>query len=401
MLLIDTCILLDYPQIIQQEQDILIATDTLRELDGLKLSSNSETAFKARRAAVVISRNLKKIKWNENYENSKLKVDDKLLQIAKDTDSTLITNDVYLKVKANIREIPTQGYGGTESYSGVRYINIDIDENGYNKDFDDYLAGARKIEGIRNNEYVIFKTSDTQETLCHCINRNGELKPLRKLAIQNKWINKITPKNDEQICLFDALTATSNTIIYAGGSFGTGKSFLLNNYALQELERGNINKIVYVPNNAFTADTIDIGSLPGTLLEKTTGQIGPLVDLIGIDEINYKLNNEELEVVPMSFIRGRSFQKSIIIVNEAQNLTEDHIKLLIGRCGAGSRIFFDGDLKQADSEIFKNKSGLKLLLNLSESEIYSQIFATVRLQSVERSLTAQAADYLDNLLGRI
>ena len=176
---------------------------------------------------------------------------------------------------------------------------------------------------------------------------------------------------------------------------------MLNNYALWQLEQGNIRKIVYVPNNAFAANTIDIGSLPGDVLSKTVGQIGPLVDLIGIDQINRKLEEEELEVVPMGFMRGRNFTDSIIIVNEAQNLTEDHIKLLIGRCGQGSRIFFDGDLKQPDSEIFKNKSGLKLLLQLSESPEFSKIFSTVRLQSGERSITARAADYLDNLLGNI
>lgn len=113
------------------------------------------------------------------------------------------------------------------------------------------------------------------------------------------------------------------------------------------------------------------------------------------------MRTEQLEIVPMSFIRGRSFQDSIIIVNEAQNLTEDHVKLLIARCGEGSRIFFDGDFKQADSAIFRNKNGLKLLLNLRKSPIYSKIFATVKLVTIERSLTAQASSYLDDLTGGI
>ena len=179
------------------------------------------------------------------------------------------------------------------------------------------------------------------------------------------------------------------------------KSFILNNFAIQELEKGKIKKIVYVPNNAFTENTIDIGSLPGELLSKTIGQIGPLIDLVGIDQIQDWIKTEQLEVVPMSFIRGRSFQDSIVIVNEAQNLTEDHIKLLIGRCGEGTRIFFDGDIKQADSNIFRNKNGLKLLLKLRNSEQYSKIFATVKLETVERSITARASEYLDSLMGSI
>lgn len=403
-ILVDTCILLDYPQIIQKEDNIIIATDTLKELDGLKLNPNNEVAFKARRAAVVISRNMNKLRWNSAYENDKEKVDDKLLKVAELEGAVLVTNDVYLKVKATIHDIPTEGYGGTAQYTGVKYIYLDLDDNEYNEELEKLLSGEKKIDDIRENEYVIFRrqpAEESSETICICVNKNGQLKPIGKTAIKNKYISKITPKNDEQICLFDALNTPSNSILYAGGSWGVGKSYLLNNYALQELEQGNIRKIVYVPNNAFAENTMDIGALPGGLLDKTLGQVGPLVDLIGIDQINRRLEEEELEVVPMGFMRGRSFTDSIIIVNEAQNLTEDHIKLLVGRCDKGSRIFFDGDLKQADSEIFRNKSGLRLLLNLSESPCYSKIFSTVRLQSVERSLTAQAADYLDNLQGNI
>ena len=146
---------------------------------------------------------------------------------------------------------------------------------------------------------------------------------------------------------------------------------------------------------------MELGALPGELLSKVVGQIGPMVDLIGLDWIEKLISRDELEVVPMSSIRGRSFEDSIIIINEAQNLTEDHIKLLIGRCGRGSRIFFDGDMRQADSAIFKNKNGLRLLLKLSNSDKFADIFGTVRLEKVERSKTAQAADYLDEITGGV
>lgn len=142
---------------------------------------------------------------------------------------------------------------------------------------------------------------------------------------------------------------------------------------------------------------MDIGALPGELLSKIEGQIGPLIDLVGIDEVQRMIALEQLEIVPMGFIRGRSFTDSIVIVNESQNLTEDHIKLLIARCGDGTRIFFDGDIKQADSQLFRNKNGLKLLLNLRKSPIYSKMFATVQMVTIERSRTAQAADYLDQI----
>lgn len=416
MYLIDTNVLMDFPQVIEELEPIVIITDVLKELDGLKMNINPDISFKARRAAVVISRNLDKIKWDSSTESTGNTVDDKLIKVASRDKLTLVTNDVYLKVKSIIKNVDTRGYGGGDDYSGIFYWDIDYSD-GYNQELKDAIENHKVPTGIKfyNNQYVIARNKniiekdengeEVHEFLHSFVYKNGELKPLtnnyQKTFIKNKWIGKIFPKNSEQSCLFDALNNKDNTIIYAGGKFGTGKSFILNNFALQELESENIRKIVYVPNNAFTENTIEIGSLPGELLDKTIGQIGPLVDLIGIDAISNMITYDQLEVVPMSFIRGRSFSNAIVIVNEAQNLTEDHIKLLIARCGEGTRIFFDGDYKQADSHIFRNKNGLKLLMNLKNSPIFSNIFAAVKLIKTERSFTAQASDYLDNCLGNI
>lgn len=101
--------------------------------------------------------------------------------------------------------------------------------------------------------------------------------------------------------------------------------------------------------------------------------------------------------MPISLARGRNIENSIIIVNEAQNLTEYHIKLLLGRVGEGSRIFFDGDLKQTDKRVFEEQNGLKLLTRLSESNEYKSLFAHVNLIKSERSKTAMAAQFLDEI----
>ena len=82
---------------------------------------------------------------------------------------------------------------------------------------------------------------------------------------------------------------------------------------------------------------------------------------------------------------------------EAENLTEEHIKLLRARCGKNTKIFFDGDIHQADSAIFKDRNGLKLLLKLHESAEFAPLFSTVQLITIERSIVAGAADFLDNI----
>ena len=126
--------------------------------------------------------------------------------------------------------------------------------------------------------------------------------------------------------------------------------------------------------------------------------MGQIVDILGDSiEVERLYNDGLIEIMPIAVARGRNLEKSIVIVNEAQNLTEDHIKLLIARCAAGTRIFFDGDTKQTDAKIFREKSGLKLLTKLKDSEKFGDLFSMVRLESIERSRTAQAAQYLDEI----
>lgn len=271
-LIIDTNIIMDWPQIITKEEDnLIILTDVLRELDGLKANINPEIAFKARRAAILISRNMGKLEFKDNYEELKIPVDDKLLMAAKELNGILITNDVYLKIKATLKGIETHGYGDVDEYSGVRTILLAADDNKYHPSLEYILENKKLPEGekpLNENEYLIVKNLSKEidgdyELLFIGVNRSNQIEEIRKTAIYNSWINKITPRNLEQICLFEALQNKDASVVYAGGTYGCGKSYILNNYAIGELERGHIDKIVYVPNNAFTENTMEIGHLPG------------------------------------------------------------------------------------------------------------------------------------------
>jgi predicted ribonuclease YlaK len=390
---------------------LIIATSVLRELDGLKKNINPETAAAARKAAVYISNNLDNLTWFYECENEdwqKIPVDDQLLKITEKVNGILLTNDVYLKVKAIIHGISTKGYSIKENYTGIEYLILEFDENGYNEILDNILQTGEKPEDIElfENQYLIVKNKNSvikdkygiedYEVMATFVYRNKKLHYVDNLKIKNQWINCIVPRNTEQMCLFEALNNKEISIICAGGKQGRGKSFILNNYALQELEKENIQKIVYVPNNSYTEDSMDIGALPGEALDKLAPMFGTLTDLIGIDYVSKLIQDEKLEICPIGYMRGRSFNNSIIIVNEAQNLTESHIKLLIARCGEGTRIFFDGSLYQIDKKTFKNKNGLKSLFKLRLSKLYSKIFAAVNLVKTERSFTAQAAEWLED-----
>lgn len=402
--IIDTNVLLDYPQVVEdKENTIIIPTGVLKELDGLKKHINPDIATHARRAAIYISKNMDTLRWYDcdKFDLSKIPVDDQLIKIGKDVDGIVITNDIYLKVRCIIQKVKTKGYSPKDDYTGVEYWYVDSIENekdqvDLSKLLNDNILPPEIT--LYENQYLIIKEKSTDKTIKIYVMKDGKPEEVENKKIRNQWIDYIYPRNSEQTCLFNALNNKDNTIIYAGGKYGTGKSFILNNFALQELEKGNIRKIIYIPNNSYVEGSMELGFLPGTDIEKVIPSIGPLIDLVGKDFVNQMIMKEELEIVPLAYIRGRSFKDSIIIVNEAQNLTEDHLKLLIARCGENSRICFDGDIKQADSQLFRNKNGLKLLLNLRKSPIYCHKFATVNLLKTERSATAEAAQYLDDLM---
>ena len=378
----------------------------LREIDDLKKSQNSEIGQKARKAAVFISKNMDNIEFYL-ADPKRTPADDQLLLLTQERKGILVTNDVSLKVRAIALGVDTEGYSWDGDYTGIYYLKstdvpqevyysilAELNESGkyecedHTFSYNEYLIVPPYNEDASNGDTSIFKYNGITFDRVHF------------KTIPTNWLLKgheIKPRNVEQICLFDAILNSQNKILYVGGPFGTGKTFSTHHYAINQLETGKIKKIIYVPNNSYTQNTMDLGALPGDLIEKVQPIIGPLIDIVGIDQVLDWLRVGQVEIVPVAYIRGRNFTDSIVIVSEAENLTEEHIKLLVGRCGEGTRIFFDGDIHQADSAIFKDRNGLKLLLKLHESKELSHIFATVQLVRIERSEVAAAADYLDKL----
>lgn len=406
MKVIDTNILLHNPNILEEIEDAVITIRVIEEIDGLKKNSNPEVAYQARRASYAILSNDNKITYCKERKD-KLSVDDELVYFAKKHKWELITNDLNLQIKCRFNKVKCSGYSKVkDNYTGVIYLPLDFDDAGYNKVLEDMLNTKTPPQEMYENQFLIIQDKSKEVTdsygqkhkqvVMSFICKNGKLEIVDNQFIKNKFVNTIKPRNAEQECLIKLLKDRNISIVLAAGTFGVGKSYLLINYALQELEKGNINKIIYVPNNSFNENTREIGALPGDLFDKESIHMGTLMDIVGPIVVEEMVNEEKIEVAPISTMRGRSFANCIIIVNEAQNLTEDHVKLLIARCGDGTRIFFDGDIKQADSHVFRNKNGLKLLSKLKNSPIFSKIFGTVRLVNIERSLTAQASAYLDD-----
>ena len=152
-------------------------------------------------------------------------------------------------------------------------------------------------------------------------------------------------------------------------------------------------KIVWVRNNVGVKDTKDIGALHGNTIDKIFPYVMPLADHVGgVDGIEMLMRQGKLEVQHLGFIRGRDIKNSIILCSEAENLTKQHVQLLIGRVGEGSSLWLDGDFKQVDSKIFEENSGLNIAIDKLKG---NKLFGFVHLEKSERSETAALADLLD------
>lgn len=391
MKLVDTNVLLDYPRIIENYDDIVLHISVLKELDNLK-NKNQEVGKKARKASNLIFANKNKITFNKDVIRDDY-VDDVLIYLAKKNKYIIVSNDINMLIKCEFENIESMTYSyPSDNYDGITRLEANRD----NETIARIYEGGPCNLSLHENEYVFIYDENNVDIFK---NKKNELIKCPYLAIdQTEYNEKVKPRNPEQRALIYTLLDKDNTIVFATGNYGTGKSYLLYSFALHELAKGSIEKIVIVPNNAQNENTRELGTLPGDIFSKEIVYMGQIIDIIGDSiEVERLYNDGLIEIMPIAVARGRNLENCIVIVNEAQNLTDDHIKLLIARCAEGTRIFFDGDVKQTDAKVFRDKNGLKLLTKLKDSKKYSDLFSMVRLESIERSRTAQAAQYLDEV----
>lgn len=138
--------------------------------------------------------------------------------------------------------------------------------------------------------------------------------------------------------------------------------------------------------------TKDIGAIPGDELQKLFPFLGPFRDHAGDEAVKTMLAKGTLVVEPLQFIRGRNFENSLIMCSECENLTKEHIQLIIARAAEGSEVWFDGDTRQRDKAIFEKSRGVETMI---ETFAGKELFGYVNLVKSERSATAAMADLLN------
>ena len=223
--------------------------------------------------------------------------------------------------------------------------------------------------------------------------QDGKYKEVYRKPVESMALGRVRPKNPEQQFAIDLLLDDSVTVKLITGGFGSGKTFLACCTAFQMMQEGRYDKIVWVRNNIEVKDSNPIGALPGDYASKMNIWAMPLADhLGGRDELDMQIQRGKVEVEHLGFMRGRDIKNSIIFVTEAEHLTRDHVKLLLGRVAEGSIIIFEGDCQQIDKKAFEQSNGLMSAIDCLKG---NRLFSYVHLRESVRSETAKLADLLD------
>lgn len=150
-----------------------------------------------------------------------------------------------------------------------------------------------------------------------------------------------------------------HTLVFGVGPAGTGKTYLAVAMAVTAFKRGEVDKIV-LTRPAIEAGE-KLGFLPGDLQTKVDPYLRPLYDalqeMFGVDNYLTLIERGIIEIAPLAYMRGRTLSRAFIILDEAQNTTNEQMKMFLTRMGEGSKTVVNGDLTQID--LPRGESGLK------------------------------------------
>ena len=388
------------------EDEFYLSSKSIEELENIKVSQNkdSQIKYQARKVSHLLDEyygeyNVKVVNI-EHYkvlEEFNLPVSNDNLIIAgcyllnKIEPIEFITNDIACRVIArDIFGLESNGVNTENNYEDYTGFKVEMLSDYEMADL--YQNSTVNIYNCLINQYLLIEDYDGE--IVDKLKWNGEkYVSLSYNPINNDFTGKIKPKNLEQELAFDMLQDNKTTIKVLAGNYGTGKDFLMISTALQLMKNNKYDKIMWVRNNIEVKNTKPIGFLPEGLNSKLLPFAMVMADHVGGESgLSMLIDSGKVEIQHLGFIRGRDIKNTIIICSEAENMTKEHIQLLIGRVGEGSTLWLNGDYRQVDDKVFESNNGLTTAIEKLKG---NSKFGFVKLLKTERSETSAMADLLD------
>ena len=167
-------------------------------------------------------------------------------------------------------------------------------------------------------------------------------------TILTTWKRKVAPRSPNQHYYIKSLMRTELAV--GVGPAGTGKTYLAVAVAVAMLKNRQVDRIILSRPAVEAGERL--GFLPGDLKDKVDPYLRPLYDalhdMMPGDQVERLIENGEIEIAPLAFMRGRTLANSYVILDEAQNTTPAQMKMFLTRMGENSRVCITGDLSQID-----------------------------------------------------
>ena len=324
----------------------------------------------------------------------------------------LVTKDLNMRLKAKGAGLAhVEDYRTDQLISDIKYLS-----KGYHrfegnvweriKDVDSRTEGRDTIHTVPRsllpeayiNEFLLDDSNQFAGLVESMTDESMDVLDLGYERLMGRHAWGITPKNIGQAMALHALLDPHIDLVILTGPAGSGKTLLALAAALEMVvERNMYDKILVTRSTPEIAESI--GFLPGTEEEKMLPWLAAITDSLEVlhkhDEnvkgsMSYIMEKANIQYKSVNFMRGRSIQNSIVILDESQNLTASQLKTIITRCGEGTKLIVGGNLAQIDSNYLSAvTSGLTYLVEKFKDFSGS---ATINLDGVVRSRLADFAE---------
>ncbi len=405
----DTSAILNNPSLLESNLPMIVSRTVIAELEEIKNSSTRDNDIKAaaRRAARALFAHQNIIQTPFYSQKEVEKVWRKFQWLPHNNDGIILAEAAIWNRK-NPQFTLVFWTADYNQYLAAKQLGFTVKWCGKDKDeakepwkgWSDFYLTDEKMAALysnpsfnvldaKANEYCkIYETGSNE--LKDVLRWDGEkFCKLKYSNFRNSFLGKnIQPLNLEQKMAFDLLQNQNLSVKVLTGVPGGGKDYLGILHALDMVQKGIFDKIIYVRNLIPFKDAPEIGFLAGDLEQKIEWGLGPIKSLLG-EEGLYALQEQGIiQNTNLAFCRGMSWDRSLIYVSEGQNISGGGYKLLVSRCGQGSQIWINGDFSQTDTDHFKRDNGI---VRITNSLAGNPLFGTVKLTQTERSKTAELA----------
>ncbi len=278
-----------------------------------------------------------------------------------DRPTIFVTLDVNLRIRGDALGLRTEAYENQSvdvDHLDTGVVELTVSAQELDEFFDSGVLARPKQNGLYANVSILLR-DDSARPRTGLGRYHAERGEIRALKVPREGLAGIRPRNKEQSFALDLLLDDSVRLVGLIGKAGTGKTLLALAAGLRRTVDDGAYSRLLVSRPVMPLGR-DIGYLPGDVEEKLNPWMQPIFDNLefllvaggkrrgvrGFDEL---MAGGQLQVEPLTYIRGRSLPQQYVIVDEAQNLTPHEVKTVITRCGEGTKIVLTGDPFQIDN----------------------------------------------------